>query len=238
MRLAAVNKTERMYAVVEELRAVAPRPRSASWLARRFEVSVRTIERDLSALQQAGVPIWASNGRRGGYTVDAAMTLPPLNFSPSEAAALVVALGIAGPIPLADAGRRGLAKIAAAMPAADRARTAELVQRILVRERDPADGSAATASTVVTALAERRVLEIAYRDKADAVTSRTVEPAGVVEIEDRWYLIAWCRLRQAYRAFRLDRIRSASACLEPVSRRPPPEPGSDLPPGLSALTVG
>ncbi|GAA3354363.1 HTH domain-containing protein [Saccharopolyspora gregorii] len=54
-----MNRTDRLYALVEELRAVAPRPRSAGWLAKRFEVSTRTVERDIAALQQSGVPIWA-----------------------------------------------------------------------------------------------------------------------------------------------------------------------------------
>ncbi len=62
-----MDRTDRLYAIVEELRAVAPQPRSARWLAERFEVSTRTIERDASALQQSGVAIYAEPGRRGGY---------------------------------------------------------------------------------------------------------------------------------------------------------------------------
>ena len=62
-----MNRTDRLYALVEELRAVSPRPRSARWLAARFEVSSRTVERDIAALQEAGVPIWAEPGRTGGY---------------------------------------------------------------------------------------------------------------------------------------------------------------------------
>jgi predicted DNA-binding transcriptional regulator YafY len=65
-----VNRTDRLYALVEELRATAPAYRSTTWLAERFEVSTRTIERDLSALQQSGVPIYATAGRRGGYAID------------------------------------------------------------------------------------------------------------------------------------------------------------------------
>jgi predicted DNA-binding transcriptional regulator YafY len=61
-----MNRTDRLDALVEELRAVSPRPRSASWLAGRFEVSRRTILRDLDALSQAGVPVWAEPGRSGG----------------------------------------------------------------------------------------------------------------------------------------------------------------------------
>ena len=72
-----MNRTDRLYALVEELRAVAPRPRSARQLAGRYEVSTRTIERDVLALQEAGVPIYAVAGRCGGYVIDKTLTLPP-----------------------------------------------------------------------------------------------------------------------------------------------------------------
>ncbi|MBA2625974.1 MAG: HTH domain-containing protein, partial [Acidimicrobiia bacterium] len=77
-----MNRTERLYAVTEELRARSPHRLTARQLAERFEVSVRTMERDISALQQAGVPIWAERGRAGGYGIDPTMTLPPTNLSP------------------------------------------------------------------------------------------------------------------------------------------------------------
>jgi predicted DNA-binding transcriptional regulator YafY len=87
-----VNRTDRLYALVEELRAFAPRPRTAHQLARRFEVSVRTIERDLNAVLQAGVPIYATPGPGGGYAIDKTHTLPPVNFTAAEATALAIAL--------------------------------------------------------------------------------------------------------------------------------------------------
>ncbi|MGI5454418.1 helix-turn-helix transcriptional regulator [Streptomyces sp. CA-249302] len=80
-----MNRTDRLYALVEEPRAAAPRPCSARTLAARFEVSVRTIERDLAALQQSGVPVYAEPGRRGGYALDRQRTLPPLTITPAEA---------------------------------------------------------------------------------------------------------------------------------------------------------
>jgi hypothetical protein len=61
-----MNRTDRLYALVEDLRATAPRARGACRLAERFEVSVRTIQRDILALQEAGVPIWATPGPAGG----------------------------------------------------------------------------------------------------------------------------------------------------------------------------
>lgn len=79
-----VNRTDRLYGLVEELRAASPRPRSARRLADRFEVSVRTIERDLAALQQSGLPIWAEPGRTGGYVIDASATMRPAGFTLDE----------------------------------------------------------------------------------------------------------------------------------------------------------
>src|SRR2546430_5885168 len=90
-QVVGVNRTDRLYAIVELLRATAPRARAARDLADRFEVSVRTIERDVSSLQQSGVPIWATPGPGGGYSVDPSMSLPPLNFSAGEATATAVA---------------------------------------------------------------------------------------------------------------------------------------------------
>jgi HTH domain len=80
-----MNRIDRLYALVEELRAAGPRGRTAGQLAARFEVSVRTVERDLSALGHAGVPLATKQGRTGGYTLDRSMSLPPLNFTPREA---------------------------------------------------------------------------------------------------------------------------------------------------------
>src|SRR5207248_10344604 len=105
-QVVGVNRTDRLYAIVELLRATAPRARAARDLAERFEVSVRTIERDISSLQQSGVPIWATPGPGGGYSVDPSMSLPPLNFSADEATAIAVALAASGPIPFRSEERR------------------------------------------------------------------------------------------------------------------------------------
>lgn len=160
-----------------------------------------------------------------------------LNFTPCEAAALVAALAVAGPMPMTQAARSGLAKIATAMSPADRLRHAELVRRrILVPERGDQDTSVAT--TVARALADRRILEIGYRDRREAFTHRAVEPINLMAVDDRWYLVAGCRLRGDHRAFRLDRIGAAEMGRQPVPRRQPPEWDCDLPIRLRKLTIG
>lgn len=203
-----MNRTDRLYAIVEELRASAPRRRTARELARRYEVSVRTIERDIAALQQAGVPIYADVGRRGGYTLDKAMTLPPLNFTPAEAVAVAVALGRFGDAPFAEASRSALAKIVGAMPERDAAAARELAGRVRLVRRADAE-PVRVLPPVEQAILARRVLRIWYEDRDGVTTEREVEPIVAMAGPYGWYLIAWCRLRRDTRVFRLDRIRKA-----------------------------
>jgi len=187
----------------------------------RHEVSVRTIERDIDALQQAGVPIYADVGRRGGYAVDRAMTLPPLNFTPAEAVAVSAALARTGGSPLDRAARSALRKIISAMPARDAAVAQELAER--VRFIGPEAGTAPAPPVPVIieeSLVRRRVLRISYRDKEGAGTEREVEPLMFLSGQHGWYLFGWCRLRGDVRAFRVDRIVAADETGEPAPTRP------------------
>jgi predicted DNA-binding transcriptional regulator YafY len=214
-----VNRTDRLYALVEALRAQAPRKLRAAELARRFEVSTRTIERDLLALQEAGVPIWAQPGPGGGYGLNVDATLPPLNLTPAEAAALATALAATGAMPFAAAGRSALRKLAGVMAAAPRETAARLVSQIRVLQ-DGVGPTSSVAEVIQQALLDAVALELTYADRQGRETRRVVEPGGVFCTRQGWFLAAWCRLRQAPRAFRLDRIAQASLSAEPVTSRP------------------
>ncbi|MFT4039603.1 MAG: YafY family protein [Thermomicrobiales bacterium] len=213
-----MNRTDRLYAMVEELRARAPRPLRAAELAARFEVSTRTIERDLLALQEAGVPIWAQPGPGGGYTLNPDTTLPPLNLTPDEALALATALAAMPAMPFAGAGRTALAKLAAVMAAAPRDTASHLAARIRVSPM-AAPQESASWKAIQRALALPEALHLAYADRHGEATERVVEPAGLLGTATGWYLIAWCRLRQGPRAFRLDRITGITPTGEAITLR-------------------
>ena len=211
-----MTRTDRLYALVEELRAVSPRPRSARWLADRFGVSSRTIERDLSALQESGVPIWSEAGRTGGYCLDTAHTLAPLGFTVDEALAVMVALGTLATSPFHGSATSALRKVVAVMESRSLRQTADLAARIHLlgdeNSNGPPDG-------LTVALRTGQVLRISYTDRDGVVTERDVEPMGFVGKSDNWYLIAWCRLRDGLRAFRGDRITQAETLVERAPRR-------------------
>jgi len=262
--LPGVNRTDRLYALVEELRAVAPRPRSAQQLARRYEVSTRTIERDILALQDAGVPVYAETGRRGGYVIDRARTLPPVNFTAAEMVAIAVSLAGAEGTPFAFMARSALRKVLAAAPAGQLAEAAQLLDRIrLIGTGQPAGsrprpagaaGPNATGDVPATgeatakpaggqvrgmvplaiqeAITARRVLRLDYRDRRDVVTVREVEPVAFAGTRAHWYLLGWCRLRKAARAFRVDRIVAAVDTGEPAPHRSYADLHVDIPHAL------
>jgi predicted DNA-binding transcriptional regulator YafY len=210
-----VNRTDRLYALVEELRAVSPRPRSARWLAERFEVSRRTIERDLSALQQAGLPIWAEPGRTGGYVIDAAATLGPAGFTLDEAIAVLVGLGALRRSPFRQSAATAGRKILAVMPSEEARRAKALASRVHLLETAE---ETPTPPAFATALRAGRVVRLRYRDPAGKESVREIEPLGSIGKDGFWYLIAWCRLRDGVRAFRGDRMLS----VELTDERPEP----------------
>src|SRR5215831_4678027 len=112
-----MQRTERLFALAEYLRGRRTGV-TAETLAERFEVTVRTIYRDLDALRSAAMPVAAERGRGGGYALDKSYALPPVNFTAREAA-LLIAMGRYAIdmrlLPFTDTLASGLDKVRAAL---------------------------------------------------------------------------------------------------------------------------
>jgi Predicted transcriptional regulator len=198
-----VKRVDRLYALVEELRAVLPRCVRPDALAERLGVSVRTVERDVAHLRRSGLPIVLRPGE--GYRLAEGMALPPLNLTPEEAAAIGRALGRMDDDGLAEHARSALSKIAAVLSVPE----AELT------------GTPPAARVIERALRHGRALRIEYADRTGAATAREVEPRILLGGRGGfWYLVAWCRLRGDVRVFRLDRVASAAELDERPGGRP------------------
>lgn len=208
-----MTKTERWYALVEELRAVSPRPRSAQWLANRYEVSRRTIERDLDGLLQAGVPLYALPGRAGGWVLDATASLGTPALDPAEIIALAVGARLLAGTPFAADARLAMQKLCGTLGEGGRRDAYAAAARIgMVREPAPES----VPRVLQRALRDRKVLRLEYAAADGEVTVREVEPLGFIG-SGQWYLVGWCRLRGAVRGFRLDRIKA----VEPLAETAP-----------------
>ena len=200
-----MNRTDRLMAILLEFQA--RREVRAEDLARRFEVSVRTVYRDVQALSEGGVPIAAMPGK--GYRLLDGYFLPPLTFTADEAALL--ALGGAFVRDRVDAGLRraaddALAKLAGVLPAEKRAAVARRQRELLFLDPDP-DEDDPRLAPLRQAIEERRVVRLLYhaRRRPDP-DERDVEPVSLVYLDRGWHLAAYCRLRQGPRLFRLERI--------------------------------
>ena len=212
-----MRRADRLFRIVSLLRS--GRMMTGAQLAERLQISPRTLYRDVSDLQRTGTPITGEAGV--GYTLRKDEHLPPMHFTPEEMTALVLGARMAGAWgseSTQSAANDALVKIEAALPAEHRSR----VDRVLLF----APSFAHPASTrklldrLHAACTQNRVLRFGYTDVAGRETERAVHPLGLFFWGNRWTLVAWCRRRDDFRHFRLDRMREVAVSEEVfVSKR-------------------
>ncbi|MFT2818072.1 helix-turn-helix transcriptional regulator [Leifsonia sp. A12D58] len=203
-----MKRAERLHALSEMLRRNGSRGCSADRLAREFSVSVRTVKRDLAALENSGAPVWSRPGPGGGYGLAVGASLPPVTLSPAQAVALMAAVSAAPDAPYADLAAAGIQKILDVLDPRTRARADELAGRVWVNAIP--SSSRALRSALEEAMAEQRVIRIRYTSRDGTTTTRDVEPVLFASTNGHWYLVGWCRLRNAMRWFIVSRIERAS----------------------------
>lgn len=215
-----MNRIDRLFAILLTLQH--KRRIRAQDLARQFEISKRTIYRDMSALNQMGIPIRALPGE--GFELVEGYYLPPLMFTESEAVALILGSRLlsqqaAGSLtPSADS---ALAKIKVALPNQVRARSEALTNIIgFITPRAKFDLDDPQLLLIQTAIQEKRLLHLHYRGyQKEDVTERDVEPHQLFYADGVWYLKAYCRRRKGMRDFRLSRVEKVTQLRETFPKK-------------------
>jgi proteasome accessory factor B len=221
-----MRRAERLYALVDLLRG-SRRPLSAARLSEQFEVSKRTIERDIQSLQLAGVPIYADYGVSGGYSILREHSLPPLNLTVPESLAVLAGLALLETSPYGAAARRARAKVLAISREDQLAPVDEALASMFVIDAQPP--SEAAIALIPEAIAARRVVRLDYTAKdGETRTTRDVEAMGLLRGGDAWLFVGWCRLREGIRGFQLDRIRHLEITGEVFPERDPAVLDTDL----------
>ena len=214
-----MNRLDRLTAILIHLQT--KRVVRAQELADRFGISLRTVYRDVRSLEEAGVPIGAEAGV-GYFLTD--YHLPPVMFTSAEASALL--LGGKLIEKWADESVRtefdsALYKIKSVLKRADQERLDDLDAQINVAKptlRTPY--SSGLLNAIQQAIAQHHVLDLHYHSQYnDAETQREVEPVGLYHYHMSWHLIGFCRTRQDYRDFRIDRIRQVIDTNQRFARR-------------------
>jgi predicted DNA-binding transcriptional regulator YafY len=215
-----MNRTDRLQAIITRLQT--KKVITAQEIADEFEISLRTVYRDIRALEEAGIPIGAEAGV--GYFLDESYHLPPVMFTTEEASALLVA-GKLMPF-LADkkvntAFNDALAKVKAVLKSTDKDHLASLdaTMKVLDKAPDIPGKQNIFLQELQHALVHKLVVQMEYFSKYNQSTNkREVEPVSLLYYGFNWHLIAWCRLRNEFRDFRLDRIQHIEVLAEAYER--------------------
>jgi len=202
-----VKRISRLTAIVTQLQT--KRLLTAAQLADRFNVSIRTIYRDVKALEQAGIPILTEEGK--GYTMMEGYRLPPVSLTENEARALVTVEQILVKNTDSSLSRDyevAISKIKAILKQVTKNKVELLADRIAISPAFARHHTSDSLTIIQNALTSFQVLEITYRAKHDGeTTERQVEPFALYfSLSESWLLIAYCRLRNDFRMFSLDRI--------------------------------
>lgn len=178
-------------------------------LSERFDVSVRTIYRDIRKLEETGVPIITIEGK--GYSLLDSYSVAPVQFSEKEANALITAQHLVKQTQdqsfITDF-TEAMIKIKSVFKTSVLEKSEQLSKKIHVFENYYEDLSSNALAEIQLAIIHLKLMEINYQKANDPeISFRKIEPYTLISTNRKWILIAWCYLREEYRSFRVDRIR-------------------------------
>jgi len=199
----------RLFKILDHLRSLR-RPVSAEALSARFEVSMRTIYRDMSTLQDLGAPIRGEGGI--GYQIQAGFFLPPLHFDVDELDALAFGMQMVAaksdPI-LSEAAKSAAAKVGAVLPLDQQSKFLDTPFRAHSKEQANVSLTMDTLPLMRSALRSKKKMAVKYRALNNEVSNRVICPLGLTTFDAVWLLTAWCEEKMDFRNFRADRFETA-----------------------------
>lgn len=200
-----VKRLSRLTAILIQLQT--KRLLTATQLADKFSVSIRTIYRDIRALEQAGVPIITEDGK--GYTFMEGYRVPPVMFTEAQANALITAEQLV--LKNKDASfikdySEAIEKVKAVLRYSQKEKVNLLSERTRFNQNLNRERNSNNLSDLQFALTNFRLTKIEYTNEQNKTTTRHIEPFALLSTEN-WLLVAYCRLRKEFRFFRLDRIK-------------------------------
>ena len=197
----------RLTAIITQLQS--KRLVTARDMAEQHGVSIRTIYRDIRTLEQSGIPIMTEEGK--GYSLVEGYKLPPVMFTEAEANALITAEQLIRSNQdrsLAEQYHSAITKIKSVLKHTQQEKTELLTERMQIRTPRQPEKASHHLINLQTAITNYQVVELDYTSLKGERSQRAVEPFALYSTQGNWILVAFCRLRQDFRAFRLDCIQT------------------------------
>lgn len=180
---------------------------TARAIAYKHEVSIRTVYRDIRTLEKSGVPILTQEGK--GYSLMEGYQLPPVLFTEAEAMALITAEQIIRQNKdksLVENYENAIIKIKSTLKHSQKTKTEFLSSRLQIRNNQQEEKTSQYLIQLQSTIANFQVVKIDYLSLQEQRTQRRIEPFALYTTKGNWILIAFCQVKNAFRAFRLDRI--------------------------------
>lgn len=215
--LVKMNRIDRLFGIMTLLQS--RKFTSSEAIASRFSISIRTVYRDIRSLCDLGHPIGFEPNK--GYFVVQGYFLPPISFTTEEANAFLLMETMVASFADQSISRHystALQKVKSVLQLSQKEKVDELQHniRLQVPQRFQADYE--YLATIQTAISKKHTLEIGYSKDGTDVTTRQVEPIGLVFYAFSWHLIGWCNLREDYRDFKVSRIVKISETAVPFRK--------------------
>ena len=206
-------RLSRLTAILTQLQS--SRIVTAKSLAEKHNVSIRTIYRDIRTLEKSGVPVVTEEGK--GYSMMEGYQLPPVMFTEDEANALITAEQLV--VKNKDASfvqyyADAILKIKALLRGSQKDKASLLKDRIYFTDNYHHQRTSNDLMRIQSALTNFQVLNIDYLSLENKLTNRDIEPFALYSTQEKWLLIAYCRLRKAFRVFRIDLIQNITNTYE------------------------
>jgi len=200
-----MNRIDRLFGILTLLQTKKYVP--AEKIADKFQISVRTVYRDVKALCEQGIPV--SFEQHKGYFVVHGYFLPPVSFNTEEANAMLMMETLV--YGFADRSIQqhyssALNKVKAVLGSAQKETLDTLNNNMKVQLPPCINHSFDYLSVLQNAIGSKQIIEIDYKNNKEEISCRTVECIGLVFYAYNWHLIAWCHSRTDYRDFRVSRI--------------------------------
>lgn len=203
----------RLTAIMTQLQS--KRMVTARDIAEKHNVSIRTVYRDIRTLEKSGIPIVTEEGR--GYSIMEGYKLPPVMFTEQEANALITAEQIISQNndqSLAEQYQSAVEKIKSVLRYSQKDKAALLSERIEIRTKQETEKTSDFLIRLQSAITNYQLVDLKYLSLQNEESKRTIEPFALIHTQDNWILIAFCRLRSDFRAFRLDCMQTISILFE------------------------
>ena len=180
---------------------------TAEQLSEKYELSIRTVYRDIKALNEIGIPVTFEPNK--GYSIMQGYFLPPLLFTVEEANALVLLQSIGQKFTdnsITKNANAAVEKIKSVLRNSDFEKMQHFSSKVEVYSPEKTNQETHYLADIQKAIIEKTILKIAYIDTKNNATNREIEPIGIIFYTNQWHLIAWCWLRESYRDFKINEI--------------------------------